>query len=90
MKVDVLRSQPSGYELLGRCDIPALSSSYIEVMESVDQRQWSPARGHEAPRGHRFHVVRPGPAGADMALVLIDGADPEILPGWTPAGNQAA
>ncbi|HEY4252193.1 MAG TPA: hypothetical protein VGM87_13355 [Roseomonas sp.] len=86
MIMDVLKRQPSGYQLLGRCDVPALSSDFVEVIASGDQ--WSPLSRRERPSGHRFRVVRTTRAGGGIALVPYEDARPDVLPGWTPAAGR--
>lgn len=87
--MDVLRRLRSGYRLLGRCDIPALSGDSVEVMDAGARKRWSPAKGHNLPTGHRFRVLRV-PNGGQVALILLDNAKPEVLPGWAPVKVQRA
>lgn len=84
MIVDVLKSQPSGYQLLGRCDVPALSSDFIEVIDPGARRRWSPVSPYGRPSSHRFRVVRTTLAGSRIALVPYEDASPEVLPGFKP------
>lgn len=85
MIVDVLERQPSGYSLLGRCDVPALSSDFIEVIDPGSRRRWSPMSLHGRPSSHRFRVIRTTLAGSRIALVPYADASPEVLPGFRPA-----
>lgn len=84
MIVDVLKRQPSGYSLLGRCDVPALSSDFIEVIDPGSRRRWSPTSLQGRPSSHRFRVVRSTLAGSRIALVPYEDASPEVLPGFKP------
>lgn len=87
--MDVLKRYRSGYRLLGRCEIPALSSDSVEVMGVSTRKRWTPAAGHDIPAGHRFRVLRV-PNGGRMALIPLENAKPEVLPGWIPAKGQRA
>lgn len=84
MIVDVLKRFRAGYRLLGRCDIPPLSSDSVEVMDAGARKRWSAAKGHDIPTGHRFRVLRVHDGG-QVALVPLGNAKPQVLPGWAPA-----
>lgn len=88
MIVDVLKRQCSGYRLLGRCDVPALSTDFVEVIDPGSKR-WSPMSRHARPAGHRFRVIRSTLCGGGIGLVPYEDARPEVLPGWVPASRSS-